>query len=158
VCTATVKDGGPCSISDQCTSGKCGTDLTFATGDACTADNDCAPTQNLYCSGTTCAQAPFANGKACTANTQCDSQACLGMKCVALGGPGAACGASTDPACAADDFCDVPSGKDVGKCSAKKDQGEVCSRDIECVSGCRATYGELRCFGVAPGSAVCGGT
>ena len=160
-CKATVKNGQPCTQADQCTSGKCGIDGTcaaVAVGDTCASDADCATLRDLFCVDKACAKAPFEDGTTCMSDMQCQSEACVAMTCTAKGAPKDPCGASTDAPCDDTSFCDVPAGKSAGTCAAKKAQGELCARDIECAGSCQAVRGELRCTGEPAGVALCGGT
>jgi hypothetical protein len=162
ICVATQKDGDPCPSGQgqECVSGKCLAQVCTAVkaGAACTIDNDCAPSLQLFCIDSACTKAPFANGKGCTGDTQCQSGACVALKCAAKGAPKDACGGATDAPCDESSFCDVADGASTGKCAAKKAQGELCSRDIECVSNCQVGNGERRCSGEPAGVASCGGT
>jgi len=90
--------------------------------------------------------------------THCVSGACIALTCLALGSAGDACGATTDAPCDTSSYCALATGKDTGKCAAKKAQGELCASDIECVSSCAAANGELRCTGEPIGIGICGGS
>ena len=160
VCLATLKNGEMCQQGANCTSGKCGTDgkcAAVAAGDDCATDSDCAPSHDLFCVELACTKAPFPDGTACVADTQCKSQACAAQKCAAKGVAKDACGTPADPPCDTGFYCDVPAGKEAGKCAAKKAQGELCSKDVECASNCQASHGALRCAGEPAGVAMCGG-
>jgi hypothetical protein len=160
VCKATLKNGEVCQQGLNCTSGKCGTDgkcAAVAAGDVCATDNDCAPSHDLFCVELACTKAPFADGTACASDTQCKSGACAAQKCAAKGVAKDACGTLADPPCDTGFYCDVPAGKEAGKCAAKKAQGELCAKDIECASSCQASHGALRCAGEPAGVAMCGG-
>jgi len=162
VCAHDQADGMPCMSGDgnECKSGKCiaANCVAVKAGDKCTVDGDCAPVHDLYCQASKCAKAPFANGATCINNQQCTSTLCLDGTCTALAKVGAKCGTADLASCVAGSFCDIPDGKTAGTCSAKKNDGDSCTRDIECVNSCSPNRGQLRCQGLLPGTAVCSGT
>ncbi|HEY4105963.1 MAG TPA: Dickkopf N-terminal cysteine-rich domain-containing protein [Polyangiaceae bacterium] len=157
VCMAALANGDMCTLPDQCKSGNCtnGMCLAVAAGATCTTDADCAVTHNLFCADGACTLTPFALGTSCSANSQCDSANCLAGKCAEKAAIGDDCDANTP--CDDTSYCNIAASKTLGTCTALKAQGDPCTRDIECASGCQATNGALRCNGQPRGVAVCGG-
>ncbi|HEX3597904.1 MAG TPA: hypothetical protein VHU80_22500 [Polyangiaceae bacterium] len=167
VCTITQPDGAACMQGvDQCASRRCVFDVSgsacatsAADGDACGGDSDCGAPDPLSCIDAKCRLLPLVDGKPCSASNQCESGVCLQGTCLSKGRAGVACDAAR--ACDVGFFCDDEAA-DGGTaaspvCRVKKPQGTPCTQNLECWEGCQVSNGSLRCAGIGPGQAFCGG-
>ena len=136
-CTALLKEGGACTLSDECDKllcieGKCS--RRRMAGEPCTAF-ECA--SDLRCVGKTCAPG-LDDGQPCTGDFECqsfscgDDQLCREARPTPVIEPGQPCapGGLSFPSCRADSRCD----ESAHVCTPYKRTGEPCAHTRECAS------------------------
>jgi hypothetical protein len=144
-CSFRVCAGGDCAIEQAASGTTCSEDGGSVCDDGgacveCLVDADCSngACQSNECVAPTCVDgeqngsetdldcggscAPCLNGQSCSQASDCDSQFCDGSSC----GP---CGGDSDCAAVADSYCDG------SNCVAKKQNGDNCTNDSQCLSG-----------------------
>ncbi|MEM6996281.1 MAG: hypothetical protein AAF721_37585, partial [Myxococcota bacterium] len=156
-CTEQLAAGTACdptAPAEQCEAGYCdGVDcVAFGDlGDACPAVQ-CNYIENHQCWDGTCQAFPLPDGQPCGSPSDCQSGSCSTV-CQPPPAVGDAC---TLGGCGTDAFCALTDGND-GTCQARRGRGELCTSSSECWGGCEPVFGELRCYGNAPGIAFCDG-
>ncbi len=165
-CVALLSDGMVClsgndCLSDMCIGGRCGT-RPVADGQPCDSAIDCESNFcSLETSPGTCESPPLPNGRLCTADDQCESGVCFlasgatDATCRTGAGAGSPCNAiGVLPCDPANFFCDVEA--EIPVCTAFRETGANCSRDIECRGACVTEWGRRMCSAAArPGALVC---
>lgn len=156
-CAATISVDGACNPAlpaEQCSDGFCDGANCVAfgdIGDMCPAVQ-CNYLADQQCWQGTCQSFPLPEGVPCGSSFDCQSGSCSTV-CQPPPSPGDAC---TLGSCGAEMFCELADGND-GNCQPKRGRGAPCSSANQCWSGCEAVFGELRCYGNAPGIAFCDG-
>ncbi len=154
-CAAQTAIGDACDIglpNDQCDGGYCdGVNCVAFTpvGGDCSA-SPCNTIAGDQCRDDVCQPFPLPNGQTCFNDFECESQSC-DETCQPPPGVGDDC---LPDECADGAYCNAFTD---GVCEAKRGWGAPCSSSIECWGSCETVFGELRCYGLGPGEALCDG-
>lgn len=160
-CVAFIPAGGPCNDDYRCASGACiaggCASRPVPDGERCDQHSDC---ESDFCNldelTPRCRSLPLGIGAPCRDSEACESGACFFGSCRSGAVIGAPCGAELLPCDPATSFCDVDLGTPV--CTAYRETGESCVRDLDCRGDCVVAWGRRMCSDEpAPGAAICDG-
>lgn len=160
VCAALRADGQSCDpgADHQCRSGGCVNGacraLPLENGQECELSSQCG---SEFCGYEgTCEALPLADGRPCARGLECESGVCFDDQCAPGLAEGEACGASGQPPCGRDLYCDAQAGAPV--CARLLGTGEACDSSAQCRGLCVERFGRLVCDATPPaGAAVCDG-
>lgn len=160
-CVAFTPTGGACTSDQTCASGACVVgacaQLPLPDGELCDDSSEC---ESSFChedaATPRCRTLPLGVGAPCSDSETCASGVCFGRWCQFGAAVGAPCGEQLLPCEPISSFCDTE--LEVPVCTAHRETGESCLRDVECRGECVVQWGRQLCSPVAvPGAAVCDG-
>lgn len=160
VCRAFIDLGGACTedhhcSSEACVAGACAS-LPLADGERCDDAYDC---ESSFCNEAEpepkCRTLPLGIGAPCPSSTACASRVCFNGACQSGAEVGARCGELLFPCNPSASYCDTY--REVPQCTAYREFGESCVRDVECRTDCVTRWGRRMCGGEFPGPTTCDG-